>query len=333
MRKPPSLSKSRNSLSVLSATSLIFGGAAPAAAQLVTGLAVPTGSTVGPDGALYVTEAFAGRVTRVDPGTGATSTLVSGLPVASPIIGIGGPMDVAFLDGVPYVLVGAVGEPWLPDPQIDGIYRIDGPGSFTVVADLGAFSSTHLPDPSIEIQLVNGLPYALEVFHGGFVVTDGHHNRVLRATLDGEVSELKAFGNIVPTGLETHGHTILMAEAGPTPHFPENGKISAIDVRTGAVTEIASGSPLLVDVELGLGQSLYGLSQGIWDGDFAGAPATSNSGSLVRVNADGTLTVLVTNLDLPTSFEFIGNTAYVVTLTGTVVAIPNVASPPFGRPR
>jgi hypothetical protein len=83
-------------LLALSVAPLGLGYAPSAAAQLVSGLAVPTGSTVGPDGALYVTEAFAGRVTRVDPQTGATSTLVSGLPAASPLIGIGGPMDVAF---------------------------------------------------------------------------------------------------------------------------------------------------------------------------------------------------------------------------------------------
>jgi hypothetical protein len=311
----------------------LVGHVPSAAAQLVTGLAVATGSTVGPDGALYVTEAFAGRVTRVDPSTGATSTLVSGLPDASPLIGIGGPMDVAFLDGVPYVLVSAVGETWLPDPQVDGIYRVDGPSSFEVVADLGTFSANNLPDPSIEIQLLNGLQYALEVFRGGFLVTDGHHNRVLQATLDGQVSEFKAFGNIVPTGLEVRGNTIFMAEAGATPHVPEDGKISAIDAHSGAVTEIASGARLLVDVEFGLGQSIYALSQGVWVSGFPGSPPTSNSGSLVRMNGNGTFTVLVPNLDLPTSFEFIGNTAYVVTLTGTVLAFPNVASPPFGRPR
>lgn len=325
--------KSCLSLLALSAVLLLVGYTPPATAQLVTGLAVATGSTVGPDGALYVTEAYAGRVTRVDPHTGATSTLVSGLPVASPLIGIGGPMDVAFLDGVPYVLVSAVGEAWLPDPAIDGIYRVDGPTSYTVVADIGTFSSTHLPDPSIDIQLLNGLQYALEVFRGGFVVSDGHHNRVLQATLGGQVSELAAFGNIVPTGLEVQGHTVLMAEAGPTPHFPEDGKISVIDVQSGAVTEIASGAALLVDVEFGLGQSLYALSQGIWLGGPPGSPPAGTSGSLMRMNGDGSFTVLVPGLDLPTSFEFIGNTAYVVTLTGTVVAIPGVASPPFGWPR
>jgi streptogramin lyase len=43
--------------------------------RLVTGLEGGSGSTVGPDGALYVTESAAGRITRVDPRTGATTTL------------------------------------------------------------------------------------------------------------------------------------------------------------------------------------------------------------------------------------------------------------------
>ena len=40
-----------------------------------------SGSTVGPDGALYVTEGAAGRVSRVDPQTGDITTFASGLPM------------------------------------------------------------------------------------------------------------------------------------------------------------------------------------------------------------------------------------------------------------
>ena len=45
--------------------------------RLVTGLQGSVGSTVGPDGALYVTESAVGRITRVDPRTGATRTFAS----------------------------------------------------------------------------------------------------------------------------------------------------------------------------------------------------------------------------------------------------------------
>ena len=51
---------------------------------------------------------------------------------------------------------------------------------------------------------------------------------------------------------------------------------------------------------------------------------------LVRVNADGTFSVVTTGLDRPTSLEFIGTTAYIVTLTGEIWTIDNVSGPPFG---
>ena len=47
---------------------------APSATLLVSGLQGGSGSTIGPDGALYVTEAAAGRVSRVDPKTGNVTT-------------------------------------------------------------------------------------------------------------------------------------------------------------------------------------------------------------------------------------------------------------------
>jgi hypothetical protein len=92
-------------------------------------------------------------------------------------------------------------------------------------------------------------------------VTEGHLNRVLRVTRDGEVSELLGFGNIVPTGLEVRGRTIYMAEAGAVPHRPEDGKVVAFRPSSTTVREVASGSPLLVDVEFGRGRRLYALSQ------------------------------------------------------------------------
>jgi hypothetical protein len=38
-------------------------------------------------------------------------------------------------------------------------------------------------------------------------------------------------------------------------------------------------------------------------------------------------------LDRPTSLEFIGNTAYVVTLTGEIWKIDGVSGRPYGSPR
>ena len=65
-------------------------------------------------------------------------------------------------------------------------------------------------------------------------------------------------------------------------------------------------------------------------GDPDGSPAQPNTGALVEVNGDGTFTVIMDGLDRPTSLEFIGDTAYVVTLTGEIWKIDGVSAPPFG---
>jgi len=301
----------------------------PTVSRLVTGLQGGLGSTVGPDGALYVTEPAAGRITRVDPQTGATTTYVDGLP--KPVIGLGGATDIAFLGHTAYVLVTLVG-PDVGGSAIDGIYRVDGPHTFTVVANIGQFAITHPPATPFEVP--SGLQFALQPYRGGFLVTDGHHNRVYRVTLDGTVTQLIAFGNIVPTGLAVRGRTIYMAEAGPVPHLPENGKVVSFGPKpTTAVTQVASGSPLLVDVAFGRGRTLYALSQGVGSGGPPGSPALPDTGALVKVNADGTFTPVTTGLDRPTSLEFIGTTAYVVTLGGDIWKVDGVSGPPYGTAR
>jgi hypothetical protein len=246
----------------------------PTATLLVTGLEGGSGSTIGPDGALYVTEGAVGRVSRVDPQTGEKTPFASGLPPW--IIGIGGAIDVAFIGTTAYVLVTLVG-PDVGGSDMVGIYRVDGPNSFTVVADIGAFSLLNPPDTPFVAP--TGVQYALQPYRGGFLVTDGHHNRVLRVTRDGEVSEVIAFDNIVPTGLAVWGNTVYMAEAGPIPHLPEDGKVVAFVVlgpQAPTATEVASGASLLVDVEFGRGRRLYALSQG------PGVPGAPDGSPAVR---------------------------------------------------
>jgi streptogramin lyase len=68
---------------------------APTATRLVSGLEGGSGSTIGPDGAIYVTERQAGRISRVNPNSGRVTTFASGLPPAE--VAIGGAMDVAFI--------------------------------------------------------------------------------------------------------------------------------------------------------------------------------------------------------------------------------------------
>jgi len=120
---------------------------------------------------------------------------------------------------------------------------------------------------------------------------------------------------------------VYMAEAGPDPHLPETGKVVSFGARSPTATEVASDVPFLLDVEFDGGGSLYALSHGVVDPNIDPSNALPNTGALVKVNVDGTFTVIIDGLDRPTSLEFIGNTAYFVTLTGEIWKIDGVSCP------
>ena len=135
-----------------------------------------------------------------------------------------------------------------------------------------------------------------------------------------------------------------MAEAGPTPHLPENGKIVSFRPGSNSVTQVASGGRLLVDVEFGPRHEprrrtgtgttraggdpdLFALAQGDFTlGNPPGSPANPNTGKLLRVDGQGGFAVVEEGLNQPTSLEFIGKTAYVVTLGGEIWKIDDVTS-------
>jgi len=308
--------------------------AAPNATLLASGLQGAIGSTIGPDRALYVAEGVAGRISRIDPNTGQMTTFASGLPKRLDGFPVGGPIDLTFVGDTAYVLVTLVGSD-VGGTSIDGIYRVEGPHSFKLVADLGAWSAAH--PPSTPFDAANGLQFEIETYRDGFLVSDSNHNRVLFVKPDhcdtfdpsgtNNIKELIQFPNIVPTGLAISGHTIYVAEAGPDPHAPADGKIMAFDTHSGTLTEVASGAPFLLDVVFGQGRDLYALSQGVFTCCTPTDSALPNTGSLVKVNDEGAFTVVADHLDRPTSVQFIGNTAYFVSLAGEVWKIDNVSCP------
>lgn len=302
-------------------TALVVPAATASAAGTVTPLATlpsAAGSTIGPGGDLYVTSPVDGAVYRIDRHSHEVSTFHTGLPLQ--VFPVGGVMDVAFQGSTAYALVSIVG-PDVGGTEVVGIYRLDDATSATPVVDIGTWSIAHPPVPDFFIP--SGVQYAFETYRGGFLVTDGHHNRVLWVDPEGSITELSTFDDIVPTGLETHGGTVLVGEAGPTPHVPETGRVVAVDARTGAEERVVStGTPLLVDVERGRGSSLYTLGQGYFvPGHEEGSPAEPDTGVLLRVLDDGGVVPVVTGLDRPTSFEVVGDTAYVVGLAGDVVSV------------
>jgi hypothetical protein len=128
-------------------------------------------------------------------------------------------------------------------------------------------------------------------------------------TLGGAIFEVQAFGNNVPTGLAMHDDTTFMAFAGPVPHPREGSGVASFHW----------------DAKSCRDRRPYVLSQGVGvPGAIDGAPAQPDTGQLLRLRRDGSSTVVVDSLDRPTSLEFLGTTAFVVTLAGEVWRIPGM---------
>ena len=310
---------------------------------LASGLAGSIGGTVGPDGALYVPQFALGEITRIDTETGAMTTFASGLPQPISFVGLGGAFDVAFAGTTAYVLVALVGPEDFGPPALggfstgsSGIYRIDG-GTPTLIADLGAFSAAHPPTGTFDYFLQGGVQYAMEGVADGFLVTDGHHNRILHVDFSGGISVVKQFGNVVPSGLDVFRGQVFLAEIGAITEIPGSpgsyqaiGEVTAFDLGDPMdAGPVAGGISMAVDVQSGPGDSLYALGQGTWPPgagpDAAGAPALPDTGQLLRINRDGSSSVLLDGINLPTSLHFAGGIAYVVTLSGDVWKVRGIS--------
>lgn len=317
------------------------GDGQPIKAELLaSGLAGSIGGAIGPDGALYVPQFALGEITRIDAETGAMTTFASGFPQPIPFVGLGGAFDVAFVGDTAYVLVSLVGPEDFGPPALggfstgaNGIYRIDG-GTPALVADLGAFSAANPPGGTFDYFLLGGVQYAMEAVADGLLVTDGHHNRILHVDSSGGISTLKQYGNVVPSGLDVFRGQVFLAETGAITGSPGNfqgiGEVTAFDLGDPMdAGPVAGGISMAVDVQSGPGNSLYALSQGTWDPnlgpEFAGGPALPGTGQLLRINRDGSTSVLLDGINLPTSLHFAGGIAYVVTLSGDVWKIRGIS--------
>jgi hypothetical protein len=341
-------------------------GPPPSAGSLLaSGLQGTQGATIGPDGALYVTLSgtggdievtppddfpadepvptfgLTGSVARIDPATGAVTTVGEGLPSIGSEEGAGGATDVAFNGNTMYVLTTGDADAFGQEDWPNGIYRVDG-DDVDLVADISEFNRENpvdFPDAS-----PGGNPFALDIRGNEFFVTDGNYNRILRITSGGSISILAEFDNVVPTGLEAGtGGPVLMTQFGSFPHSASNSSLVSIAVPSGATTNVAGGFAQLIDVENGPDDTTYALQFGSTDTSPEGDPF---SGKILRLEG-ATLTPLVTGFMLPTSLDFSGDTAYVTTLLGEVwqiedfstvepppppTAVPPTTAPPAATP-
>ena len=250
------------------------------------GSGLGSGSTIGPDGALYVTDGNAGSLLRIDRHTGQVTTYGTGLPTQ--VIGIGGAMDVAFIGHTAYVLVTLVSGdivgmgPFGDASDAVGIYRLERDGTFTVVADLGTWSVDNPPPTAFFVT--TGVQYSMQPVPGR---VPGHRRPSQQGAAGRSGRRDQPHRHLAQRGAgrarEESASDVLFTELGPVPHHPEDGKVLESIPGRARPRELASGASMIVDVERGPGGKIYALSQGQWDGVEEGSPAFPNTGRLVIV--------------------------------------------------
>jgi len=177
---------------------------------------------------------------------------------------------------------------------------------------------------------------------------------VIQVTEGGAISRLADFGeHVVSTGIASkESGPLFVSTIGQEPFLPQDGRVFQVGFPTGNVTKIASGVSFLTGLAFGPG-GLYANSFAEPAGDPNGPPVKIGTGGIFKVNADGTLSKVITGFTAGTTFTFIGDTAYVlndsvnafgtgeiwkienfssITPQAPVVATPTAAPPPPAPP-
>jgi sugar lactone lactonase YvrE len=258
----------------------------PAQTVMASGLNYPRGLAVGPDGAVYVS--YAGSTTYVKP---------TGPCAASPFTG---------------AATGA------------GVAKVAGSAVTNAVTDLPAAFSSELGNTgATDVAFIGSQMYVLEEASGCFSDTPNRPGGVYKVNADGtttlvanldqyylthpvttpDLSDFSPLGNVF--GMTAMNGKLYIAEA-------NHEEIDQVDPATGTITRLLDFSQ-----EPWLGPTGIAAYNGnIYFGDLTEFPAVPGAAGIFRLNADGTVTKVVSGLTAVTGLA-IGSdgTMYVTELT------------------
>jgi len=300
---------------------------------IATGLDNPRGLAFGTDGALYVVEAGrggtstlclplpdgpgtrcygpSGAVTRIT-GIGAQQRVVTGLPSLAAPNGDAatGPHDIDFAMNRAWITVGLGANPAVRAPfeaagiRLGTLVRVLPSGQWDYVVDIAAHEAATNPDGTT----VDSNPYGLRVFSDRAVVADAGANALFQIALNATVSTLAVFPvrpggpnpamQSVPTAVTAGADGDLYVGELTGQPFPVGAaRVYRVPANGGTPLVIASGFTNIIDVAFGPNGEGYVLEH---DADGIIPPLGPGvTGRLIRINPNGTQTVLSTSLIKP----------------------------------
>lgn len=316
--------------------------AAPTVTPYASGFNNPRGLKFGPDGYLYVAEGGPGGtnntsgqctqvVAPVGPYTGAQtggriSKVVDGTRVtvndkfatsqtaATQGNLVSGVADIAWIGSTLYAITAGGGCSHGVTGKPNGVYRVNGNATPTLVANLSAYQMAH-PTAVIEEDDFepDGTWYSMVALRGALYAVEPNHGELDKITTGGAISRVADIsasqGHIVPTAMDVHGN-FYVGNLNTFPIHTGSSKILKI-TPSGYVTPVAWGLTTVLGVAFDKRDRMYVLENTVGR-DFP----EPGYGEIVRVDPSGAKTVVLNGLPLPTGMTFGPDGALYVSILG-----------------
>jgi hypothetical protein len=306
---------------------------------IASGLDNPRGLNFGPDGALYVVEAGRGGTSALclpipegPPGatrcygpTGAVTRItnigvhqrvVTGLPSLAPPTGeqATGPHDIDFGFGQGWITIGLGGDPAIRAPfaaagvQLGHLVRVMPTGAWDYIVDISAHEAAANPDGGP----VDSNPYGLGILSNRGVVADAGANALLQISATGALSTLAVFPSrtvstpagprtiqsVPTTVVEGPDGSLFVGELTGAPFPVGAAQVYYVPANGGTPVVVAGGFTNIIDIAFDAVRGVGYVLEHDADGIIPTFGPSSN-GRLIRINGDGTQTVISAALVKP----------------------------------